>query len=249
MSDLTSITTPMKLKRSNDRKVANLVTKNGKQAAIANTFGLPAGKDFSCPGATSICETVCYAGKLEKLFKGVKVNLLHNWDLLKDADSETMINLLDEMIVEFIADCDKKEAPKLFRIHWDGDFFNDTYTYAWKTVIEKHASVQFWVYTRVKSAALILNNISNLSLYFSTDDENATIGEVLKKDYDVRLAYLGKTFSATADKMKELTGKVGAKCPENNKQIPLISSNGSACVSCGLCVYGKADIRFSATKK
>ena len=87
----------MKLKRSNDRKVANLVTKNGKQAAIANTFGLPAGKDFSCPGATSICETVCYAGKLEKLFKGVKTNLLHNWALLKDADSETMINLLDEM--------------------------------------------------------------------------------------------------------------------------------------------------------
>ncbi len=34
----------MKLKRSNDRKVANLVTKNGKQAAMANTFGLPAGK-------------------------------------------------------------------------------------------------------------------------------------------------------------------------------------------------------------
>jgi len=61
----------MKLKRSNDRKVANLVTKNGKQAAMANTFGLPAGKEFSCPGATSICESVCYAGKLEKLFNFV----------------------------------------------------------------------------------------------------------------------------------------------------------------------------------
>ena len=73
MSDLTAIITPMKLKRSNDRKVANLVTKNGKQAAIANTFGLPAGKNYSCPGATSICESVCYAGKLEKLFKGVKL--------------------------------------------------------------------------------------------------------------------------------------------------------------------------------
>jgi hypothetical protein len=46
-----------------------------------------------------------------------------------------------------------------------------------------------------------------------------------------------------------LTGKPGAKCPENNKSIPLISNAGSACVSCGLCVYGKADIRFSATKK
>ena len=239
----------MKLKRSNDRKVANLVTKNGKQAAMANTFGLPAGKEFSCPGATSICESVCYAGKLEKLFKGVKANLLHNWELLRNADRDTMLVLLDEMIVDFVADCDKKSAPKLFRIHWDGDFFNDTYTYAWKTVIENHSDIQFWVYTRVKSAALILKDISNLSLYYSTDDENLPIATELKQVEGIRLAYLGKTFALTETKMKEITGKVGAKCPENNKSIPLISNAGSACVSCGLCVYGKADIRFSATKK
>ena len=249
MSESTAIITPMKLKRSNDRKVANLVTKNGKQAAIANTFGLPAGKDFSCPGATSICETICYAGKLEKLFKGVKTNLLHNWELLRNAEIDTMLLLLDEMIVEFIADCEKKDAPKLFRIHWDGDFFNDTYTYAWKTIISNHPDVQFWVYTRVKSAALILKDVSNLSLYYSTDDENISIATDLKQNDGIRLAYLGKTFALTADKMKEITGKVGAKCPENNKSIPLISNAGSACVSCGLCVYGKADIRFSATKK
>jgi len=250
MSDLTDIITPMiKLKRSNDRKVANLVTKNGKQAAIANTFGLPAGKDFSCPGATSICETVCYAGKLEKLYKAVKANLLHNWELLRNADNDTMVALLDDMIVDFIADCDKKNAPKLFRIHWDGDFFNDTYTYAWKTVIEKHSDIQFWVYTRVKDAALILKDISNLSLYYSTDDENKETGHELKKNSGIRLAYLGKNFAVTESTMKELTGKPGAKCPENNKSIPLISTNGSACVSCGLCVYGKADIRFSASKK
>ena len=239
----------MKLKRSNDRKVANLVTKNGKQAAMANTFGLPAGKEFSCPGATSICESVCYAGKLEKLFKGVKANLLHNWELLRNADRDTMLVLLDEMIVDFVADCDKKSAPKLFRIHWDGDFFNDTYTYAWKTVIESHSDIQFWVYTRVKSAALILKDIPNLSLYYSTDDENLPIATELKQVEGIRLAYLGKTFALTETKMKEITGKVGAKCPENNKSIPLISNAGSACVSCGLCVYGKADIRFSATKK
>ena len=239
----------MKLKRSNDRKVANLVTKNGKQAAIANTFGLPAGKNFSCPGATSVCESVCYAGKLEKLFPGVKTNLLHNWALLKDASNDTMVSLLNDMIVEFKADCVKKDAPMLFRIHWDGDFFSDAYAYAWKTVIDKHADVQFWVYTRVKSAALILKDVSNLSLYYSTDDENKEIAFDLKTNSKVRLAYLGKTFSATENTMKELTGKPGAKCPENNKSIPLISSNWSACVSCGLCVYGKADIRFSASKK
>ena len=249
MSVETIIIKDMKLKRSNDRKVANLVTKNGKQAAIANTFGLPAGKNFSCPGATSICESVCYAGKLEKLFKGVKVNLLHNWELLKDANHETMVSLLNEMIIDFKNDCDKKDAPKLFRIHWDGDFFNETYSYAWKKVIQDHEDVQFWVYTRVKSAALILKDLGNLSLYYSTDDENLPIATDLKQNDGIRLAYLGKTFAVTESKMKELTGKPGAKCPENNKSIPLISNAGSACVSCGLCVYGKADIRFSATKK
>jgi len=239
----------MKLKRSNDRKVANAVSPNGKTPTIANTFGLPAGKNFSCPGATSICETVCYAGKLEKVYKGVRANLLHNWELLRNADRIEMYSLLSEMIAEFKADCVKRNAKMLFRIHWDGDFFNDDYAHAWRLVIEEQPDIQFWVYTRVKSAALILKDIPNLSLYYSTDDENKDIAHELKLNDGIRLAYLGKTFAVTESTMKELTGKPGAKCPENNKQIPLISSNGSACVSCGLCVYGKADIRFSATKK
>ena len=237
-----------KLKRSNDRKVANAVSPNGKTPTIANTFGLPAGKNYSCPGATSICESVCYAGKLEKVYKGVKDTLIHNWNLLKDADSDTMVSLLSDMIADFIKDCNKRNAPKLFRIHWDGDFFSDTYAYAWKTVIQNNSDIQFWVYTRVPTAAIILNNIPNLSLYFSTDDENVSHAKNMKV-LGIKLAYLGKTFAVTETVMKELTGKPGAKCPENNKQIPLISTNGSACVSCGLCVFNKADIRFSASKK
>jgi ferredoxin len=242
-------TDTLKLKRSNDRKVTNLVTKNGKQSAIANTFGLPAGKDFSCPGATTVCETVCYAGKLEKIFPTVKKNLLHNWSLLKDADGLTMVMLLSDMIDEFVIDCEKKDAPKLFRIHWDGDFFNDVYAYAWKQVINNNPNIQFWVYTRVKSAALILKDIDNLSLYYSTDSENKAIGIELKTDHGVRLAYLAKNFAIGQADMKELTSRPGAKCPENLKAIPLISNAGSACVSCGLCVYSKSDIVFSASKK
>jgi hypothetical protein len=238
-----------KLLRSKDRKVANLVTPNGKQASIANTFGLPAGKAYSCPGATSVCESVCYAGKLEKVFPTVKKNLLHNWALLKDADGETMVRLLNEMISDFKADCVKREAPMLFRIHWDGDFFNDTYAYAWKVVIDKHPDIQFWVYTRVKSAALILKDVSNLSLYFSADSENVKTAVDLKINSGVRMAYLAKNFAIGQADVKEMIGRPAAKCPENNKQIPLISQQGSACVSCSLCVYSKSDIIFSATKK
>jgi hypothetical protein len=243
------VATMTKLLRSKDRKVANAVTPNGKQASIANTFGLPAGKNYSCPGATSVCESVCYAGKLEKIFPTVKKNLLHNWELLRNADFDTMQSLLTDMIDEFIVDCDKRNAPKLFRIHWDGDFFNDTYTYAWQNVILNNPDIQFWVYTRVKSAALILNGIDNLSLYYSTDSENKAIGIGLKTDHGISLAYLAKNFAIGQADMKELSGKVGAKCPENKKAIPLISQKGSACATCKLCIYEKSDIVFSATKK
>jgi hypothetical protein len=238
-----------KLLRSKDRKVANLVTPNGKQASIANTFGLPAGKAYSCPGATSVCESVCYAGKLEKVFPTVKKNLLHNWELLKNADHDTMEALLSEMINEFRNDCVKRNAKMLFRIHWDGDFFNDEYAFAWKHVILNNPDIQFWVYTRVKSAAVMLKGIDNLSLYYSTDSENKAIGIGLKTDHGIKLAYLAKNFAIGQADMKALTNKPGAKCPENLKSIPLISQKGSACVSCSLCVYNKADIVFSATKK
>ena len=238
-----------KLLRSKDRKVTNAVSPNGKTATIANTFGLPAGKAYSCPGATTVCESVCYAGKLEKIFPSVKVNLLHNWDLLKDADGVTMSTLLNEMIDEFIVDCEKKNAEKLFRIHWDGDFFNDTYAMAWREVILNYPTVQFWVYTRVSSAALILKGIQNLSLYFSADSENIKTAVDLKLNNGIRMAYLAKSFAIGQADIKEMIGKPSAKCPENNKQIPLISTKGSACVSCSLCVYSKSDIIFSSSKK
>jgi ferredoxin len=239
----------MKLKRSMDRKVTNAVSPNGKTPTIANTFGLPAGKSYSCPNATSVCSKVCYAGKLEKIYKGVKDTLLHNWELLKDANKEKMVSLLNEMITEFKKDCEKRNAEKLFRIHWDGDFFSDEYAYAWKDVIENNPDVKFWVYTRVPSAVTILNSITNLSIYFSTDSENKDTAIKLNKDNGVRLAYLADTFAIGQADLKAMIGKVGAKCPENKKAIPLIDKDGSACVKCSLCVDNKADIVFSAKKR
>jgi ferredoxin len=236
------------LKRSNDRKVANAVSRNGKTPTIANTFGLPAGKTYSCPGETSICAKVCYAGKLEKIYKGVRENLLHNWDLLSNATHDEMIALLDEMIIDFKKDCNKRSADKLFRIHWDGDFFSDTYTLAWKAVIEKHSDIQFWVYTRVSAAAKILKDIANLGLYYSTDSENKDIAQELSRE-GIKLAYLSTTFALGKEDMLNLIGKSAVKCPENNKKIPLISKQGSACVICGQCVYERNNILFSSSKK
>jgi hypothetical protein len=232
----------MKLKRSKDRKVANSLTPAGN-VRIANSFGLPAGREYSCPAATSICTRICYAGKLEKIYPGVKENLMHNWELLKDKSHDEMEDLLMEMIEEFKAECDKWDAPKAFRIHWDGDFFNSEYAFAWKHVVLNNPDVHFWVYTRVESAAYMLKGIDNLALYFSGDSENFEAAARLK-EHGIKIASLDETFDKARGALK-LIGERSAICPEQRKQIPL---NG-ACIACGICVEGKSNISFSISKK
>jgi hypothetical protein len=237
------------LTRSKDRKVANAVNKSGTQASIANTFGLPSGKAYSCPGATSVCETICYAGKLEKVFKGVRQVLVSNYEQLLATDTLGMIALIDEMIQDFKADCEKRNADKLFRIHWDGDFFSEEYARAWAFVIRLNPDVQFWAYTRSDFAVPILIDIENLALYFSADSANKVLAWELKRKYGVKLAYLAKDFATGKADFNEQQEKSAIPCPENNKKIPMISEQGSACVRCSQCVFARNDILFSASKK
>lgn len=238
----------MALQRSKDRKVTNAVTPNGKQASIANTFGLPAGKQYSCPGATSVCEKICYAGKLENVYKNVKNVLVSNYEQLVNASELEQYNLIADMIADFVADCDRRNAPKLFRIHWDGDFFNEQYTRAWAKVIRQFGDVQFWVYTRSAFAVPLLVNIPNLSLYFSTDNDNKGLAIALKDKYGVKLAYLSDTFANGKRDFENIQDKSPVPCPENNRKLKLISPTGSACVTCGQCVFARNDILFSASK-
>lgn len=230
--------------RSKDRKVANAVTPKGTPA-IANAFGLPAGRAFSCPSATDYCSRICYAGKIEKIYKGVNRVLQHNFEALNTLSVDGMVELLSTMVEEFRADCVKRDAPMLFRIHWDGDFFSSAYTVAWTKVIREFSDVNFWVYTRVPSAALFLNrwHFANLSLYFSADRDNLTVARTLS-NAGIRIAYVDETF---ADGKAEFAKAV--RCPENNRALPLADGNGSACAKCGLCIFGRNDVLFSRTKR
>lgn len=231
--------------RSKDRKVTNAVSPNGKTATIANAFGLPAGSSYSCPDQTDFCSKICYANKLEKIYKGVKAVLLHNFELLKDAPLEDMVIMLDAMIAEFVKDCDKRSAPKLFRIHWDGDFFSPVYAAAWSKVIQAYPDIQFWVYTRVAPSALFLHSmkLDNLALYFSADPDNIEAARILESR-GINIAYVDTSFANGKEQFPNAT-----RCPENNKSIELISEKGSACARCGLCVNGRKSVLFSTTKK
>lgn len=244
------------LERSSDRKTANLSNKAGNGALIKNAFGLPSGIGYSCPGATSICERVCYAGKLEKQYVSVMALALRNWNQVKDASLFEMTDLLRAMVAEFVGECDKRGAEKVFRIHHDGDFFSVKYATAWAAVVEAFPDVTFWAYTRSFTSEVnvvpFLADIPNLSLYLSVDEDNKHLATAILNEYpSVMVAALGETFADGAGITQEVRGdnKPGGKCPENAKQIPLITTEGGACFSCGLCVKGKADVRFAIKKR
>ena len=240
------------LTRSKDRKVTNLVSPNGKSAVLANAFGLPAGKSYACPGATSFCERICYAGKLEKIYSGVKNVLVSNFEQLLYADYldgiDGMCYLLSAMVKEFVSDCERRNAPLKFRIHWDGDFFSRDYATAWSEVVRYFPNVQFWVYTRSFDVVDIISGIDNLTVYLSADVENFESANDTASAYGVRMATVADTFADAKQLMAYQTDK-SYPCPENGKRIPLIDVKGSACVRCGICVEGRGDVLFSVKKR
>lgn len=255
---MTTTMTPATLRRSKDRKVTNIVSPNGKTANGANSFGLPSGTAFSCPGATSFCEKICYAGKLEKIYSGVRDILLHNWNLLKDSSVREMQILLNDMMSEFVAETDKqnakgKDASYDFRIHWDGDFFSREYAIAWANVIRCYPEVNFWVYTRSFTGPVnvidILAGIPNLTVYLSADPVNINEANAVAAQYPgVFIATVADTFAEAKATLIDQSRKT-YNCPENGGRIPLISQKGSACIQCGVCVKGRGDVLFSVGKK
>lgn len=252
----------MSLVRSKDRKVTNAVSPNGKTAVIANAFGLPSGTGYSCPGATSFCERICYAGKLEKIYKGVKNVIVSNFEELLYADYlygvEGMVGLLNDMVWEFKDDCDKRAAKGKpvtydFRIHWDGDFFSRDYAEAWAIVAREFPMINFWVYTRSFTDECfvvdILAGIDNVTVYLSADPVNIDLAnEVANRYPGVLIATVADTFADARETIVD-TARKSYPCPENGKRIPLISTKGSACISCGICPSGRGDVLFSVKKR
>lgn len=251
---MTITTNTLALRLSTDRKTTPSANASGKVANIANAFGLLSGRDYSCPGQTNACAKVCYAGKLEKIFGGFRDVMTHNYNAVANASYTDLVFSLNAIVHEFIAKAEKRDCEKSFRIHHDGDFLNRTYASAWATVIRANPSVQFWAYTRsfIPGANVvdILADIPNLTLYLSVDSDNLEWAKVIVAEYpSVKVATLTDTADEGSEMMLSFRDRKGGACPEVMGRIPLITKAGGACISCQLCVVGKADIRFAAKGK
>lgn len=243
------------LKLTLDRKVSPRGTyqksRNRWIAQVPNSFGLPAGD--SCPGKTPFCES-CYAVSSEQS-AGVHDLVDHNFRLLTEAGTvEGMTSLLTGMIDVYVAEADHINLPpaeRIFRIHWDGDFFSEDYARAWAETVRAYPDITFFAYTRsfVPPVNVVptLSGIENLSLYLSADEWNIEAAQGLVREHPgVVLARCAVDYSHARELAADRPSLI---CPENAGKIPLMSDGKGACVSCQLCTKGSRDVLFSTSRR
>jgi Gene product 88 len=254
--------TPLALKPSRDRKVSPLSV--WRPAAkrwepfVANAIGLPAGPPStggSCSGATPFCEG-CYAEAIETHFTSVGRLVNHNLDVLKGHGNRVSaiaasLRLLVEAFLVEVAKAEKKTGrmvERVYRIHWDGDFYSRPYAAAWALVMAEYPMVQFWLYTRSFNVVDLFAGLTNVAVYLSVDADNVKQAHATKRKHPfVHLAFCAETWEGT-EALAALfpDERRGPRCPELTGKIPMVNSEGvGACVTCKLCVWGRNNVRFA----
>lgn len=274
------------LEESSDKKVAPemaIVRRSSQSHQVrgvprfANSFGLPAGVHMSCPGETDFCQG-CYAKESENLRDQTHDLVNRNYAKLQIAETPLkMAILLTDMVARVDTQFKRRDIPaqrRIFRIHWDGDFYSEDYAEAWKLTMREFPGIRFLAYTRSFGSSWlnkgvdvvpILAEIENLSLYLSIDTENAIRArEVLKRygDYVMR-AYCGETLEQATlarDIAETDRSRMALYCPEldPSKKLQLVNAdvldpkgenNVGACIKCQACPKSTKDIYFVTSKQ
>jgi hypothetical protein len=200
-----------------------------------NTFSLSQGRPEdggTCVHATEACLKVCYDATLRRIYKHYKAKEDYNKDLVWDKPIEEQIKIIDNTVKKWYLTTGA--AQPYFRIHTGGEFFNENYASAWRSVIEEAPGIHFWVYTRSLFAVPILAELKNLTLMLSCDSDNKE--EVLKmytlfKDHpNIAVAWMGDMVPAEFPKDRALL-----QCPEVTGKTKNINKQG-ACARCRACI-------------
>lgn len=116
---------------------------------------LPGKIGGTCPGASPVCEMVCYAKRI--------VRNQPLWDLMRE-------NSQRSCVVGYLP-----KGAELVRLHVSGDFDTAHYINSWTRLVQVNPSVQFWGYTRswripsLFPALQELQRCENMQLFASMD--------------------------------------------------------------------------------
>lgn len=187
------------------------------------SFSLPAGPDFSCPGATNACVD-CYAQKGRHHFANVKHSFAKNWHALLNYEKEK-----DEVGCA-LEICKIIPNKGLFRIHESGDFHSQFAVNVWSKVVSANPGVSFFAYTRSFNLNYEpLLEFDNFNLWASTDKFNQSEA----KRFVYRYSHYHVKHAYGPYNKSEALPKDSFICPATNGKIKL----DGACEKCKLCVH------------
>lgn len=189
----------------------SLLTKgNAKLGRGIFHFDLPAGPEFSCPGASEWCRVNCYARKGHFLFANVQDKYARNWEAAQD---------LNGLAAALCAELANLPAGTVVRLHTSGDFFSADYILMWRGLAQIFSGIRFYAYTHSWSRLDLLLALEelraepNVKLWASEDPSTGPAPDGWR---------VAKVFSSFG----ESSGY--ASCPEQTGRKP-------NCASCGLC--------------
>jgi hypothetical protein len=154
----------------------------------------------------------------------------------------------------------------LLRLHWDGDLYSLLYARAQRRVIVAHPDVTFWTYTRSfrppgqRCAGPRRPAEPHAVLSVDKDNLRAT-KPVLAAHPGVLVSTLSETPEDGERMLAELGRRRAPVCPEVIGKVPLIAARADrrrlpepgeaaegACVARGMCIVGRAGVRFPMTQ-
>lgn len=117
----------------------HLSNSNTKLSGKVLAFSLPPGNRFrsaTCPGASSLCENICYASKRGSR---LEMNEWHDWL------NWAFVLLWPDRFVDAMV---SSPLSRVLRIHVGGDFYDQVYTGLWEKIIRENPKTRFYTYTR-----------------------------------------------------------------------------------------------------
>lgn len=197
------------------------------------TFSMPAGKEWTCPGETSVCER-CYA----------KRGLFLNTSVQKRYKENYAAAMLPEFVPDMIHTV-RAHRVQLFRKHVSGDYFDDAYVDKWRQILHHTRGTQYWAYTRSWQEESIVYNLaalaamSNMQLWLSADRKTGrppiipytrvaymSVHDLDKPPYPCDLVFRDRP------RTKQLFMNGNRVCPVENGTV---AGSKLTCERCGLC--------------
>jgi hypothetical protein len=204
---------------------------NGKLGEGIHTWSLPA--IATCPGRSTVCESVCYATQSYYRFDGVIERLA--WAYQQ--------SLRDDFATRMVAEI-KRKGCIVIRVHVSGDHYSKQYAEKWLQIMRSCPKPRYYWYSRswrIPEIAPVLEQMAQLKCcraWYSIDSETGVPSHV---PVGVRLAYL-QTQEGEQPELTDLMFRVRRLRREKKRVgLPMIcphetvQGKGTTCGSCQHC--------------